>query len=181
MTTTTYGTHAGIERIMVTPSGRAPVFLRLRSLAVAFAVLALVLAPLASGSHTTGRPAPRLAHPAGTAEHLVNRFFTLLAHKDRARLQRFLSPAFQVQRADGSGAGKREYLANLATINRFEITRLRATQAGAALVVRYLAGVEGEVNGKPYKPGPAPRLSVFAWNGTRWQLAAHANFNPLTG
>jgi hypothetical protein len=58
---------------------------------------------------------------------------------------------------------------------------VRATQASATLVVRYLAQVEGVVNGKPYKPGPAPRLSVFAWNGKRWQLAAHANFNPLTG
>jgi hypothetical protein len=41
--------------------------------------------------------------------------------------------------------------------------------------------VTGNVNGKPYTPGPAPRLTVFAWNGQRWQLAAHSNFNPLTG
>jgi len=71
--------------------------------------------------------------------------------------------------------------ANLATINKFQITRLRATRADGTLVVRYLAQIEGSVNGKPYTPGPAPRLSVFVWNGKRWQLAAHANFNPLTG
>ena len=71
--------------------------------------------------------------------------------------------------------------ANLATINRFRISGLRATRAGTTIVARYLADVEGVVNGKPYTPGPAPRLSVFAWNGKRWQLAAHANFNPLTG
>jgi hypothetical protein len=181
MATTAYGTPAGIESTAATPSGRTTASLRLRSLAFALAVLALVLAPGASGTHTTGQLAPRLADPTATAKQLVNRFFVLLAHKDRARLQRFLSPAFQVQRADGSGGGKKEYLANLATINRFDITRLRATQARVALVVRYLAEVEGVVNGKPYKPGPAPRLSVFAWSGKRWQLAAHANFNPLTG
>jgi hypothetical protein len=37
------------------------------------------------------------------------------------------------------------------------------------------------VNGKRFTPGPAPRLSVFVWNGRGWQLVAHANFNPLTG
>jgi Domain of unknown function (DUF4440) len=157
MTATTYGIRAGIG----------------------FAVLALTLAPAPSAAHAGGRPAPRLGDPARTAEQLVNRFFDLLAHKDRAGLRGFLSPGFQVQRADGSGAGKTEYLEKLATIKKFHITNVRATQASGTLVVRYLAEVEGVVNGKSYLPGPAPRLSVFSWNGQRWQLVAHANFNPL--
>ena len=37
------------------------------------------------------------------------------------------------------------------------------------------------VNGKPYSPGPAPRLSVFVRDGKKWQIVAHANFNPLNG
>ena len=182
MATTAYGTRA-LESNRRSPyvSGHMTASLRLRSLAFALAVLALVLVPRASGIGPTGQPAPQLANPTSTAKELVNRFFVRLAHKDRAGLQRFLSPAFQVQRADGSGAEKKEYLANLATIKQFQITQVRATHASTTLVVRYLAQVEGVVNGKPYKPGPAPRLSVFAWNGKRWQLAAHANFNPLTG
>src|SRR5262249_52660046 len=132
-------------------------------LAVGVLTLALMFWPGASTQAAPNKPAPRLAHPTRTATRPVNEFFTLLAHKDRAALQRFLSPAFQVQRADGSSAEKPEYLANLATINTFQLTKVRGTQAGATLVVRYLATVEGLVNGKPYKPGPAPRLSVFAW------------------
>jgi hypothetical protein len=147
---------------------------------IALAVLALTL-PSGVSAVNTGRPAPRLANPAHTAGQLVNRFFVLIAHKDRAGLQTFLSSGFQVQRADGSGSGKKPYLANLATVEKFHITELQATQAGGTLVARYLADVQGVVNGKPYSPGPAPRLSVFAWNGRRWQLAAHANFNPLRG
>ena len=154
---------------------------RARSAAVVLAIVALTLVSGATATRTTSRPAPRLADPTATAKRLVSRFFVLLVHKDRAGLQRFLSPAFQVQRADGSGAGKKEYLASLPTVTKFQITQLRGTQAGGALVARYLAKAEGVVNGKPYTPGPAPRLSVFAWNGTRWQLAGHANFNPLTG
>jgi hypothetical protein len=62
-------------------------------------VFALVLAPAASSTDATGRPAPHFANPTSTARQLVNRFFVLLAHKDRAGLQRFLSPGFQVQAA----------------------------------------------------------------------------------
>jgi hypothetical protein len=148
--------------------------------AIVLAVLVLAL-PSGVSAVNAGRPAPHLAHPARTAGQLVNRFFVLVAHKDRAGLQTFLSSGFQVERADGSGGGKKPYLANLATVEKFHITELQATQAGGTLVARYLADVQGLVNGKPYSPGPAPRLSVFAWNGQRWQLAAHANFNPLRG
>jgi Domain of unknown function (DUF4440) len=176
-----YGSSAGVESPVPTRCRRSTARSRLCSLAFALATLVLVLAPSASSGLAAERPAPRLANPTGVAKDLVDRFFVLLAHKDRAGLARFLSPAFQVQRADGSGGNKKAYLANLATIHQFRITQLRATQAGATLVVRYLARVEGVVNGKLYTPGPAPRLSVFVWNGQRWQLAAHANFNPLTG
>jgi hypothetical protein len=155
--------------------------MRFIRLALLSSALALTLAPGLSAAGAGARPAPRLANPTATATPLVNRFFTMIENKDVAGLTRLLSPAFQVQRADGSSAGKTEYLAKLATITKFELTKVVATQAGDTLVVRYLATVEGVVNGKPYTPGPAPRLSVFAWNGTRWRLAAHANFNPLTG
>ena len=181
MTTTAHPTEAGTESTTGAATGRTTASLRMRSLVVVLALLSLMLASEASGGRAVGCSPPKLANPTTTASQLVNRFFVLLQHKDHAGLQRFLSPGFQVQRADGSGAAKKDYLANLATINRFQITQLRVTRANGTLVVRYLAQVEGVVNGKPYTPGPAPRLSVFVWNGKRWQLAAHANFNPLTG
>jgi hypothetical protein len=139
----------------------------------AVAALVLVAVPAASASQT--------ATPEETARPLVVKFFKLVRDRDVAGLVTFLSPAFQVQRADGSGAGKAEYLDRLPIVRKFTLANLKATRAGATLVVRYLATVEGLVNGKPYTPGPAPRMSVFHWTGKRWQLAAHANFNPLTG
>ncbi|PWU24370.1 MAG: hypothetical protein C5B48_06740 [Candidatus Rokuibacteriota bacterium] len=144
-------------------------------------ILALTFSPRLSAASTASRPAPRYANPVAGAKPLVLRFFVLLERKNRAGLERFLSHAFQVQRADGSASGKAAYLANLPSVIKFYISDLVATQAGSTLVARYLARVEGRVNGKAYTPGPAPRLSVFAWNGKRWQLAAHANFNPLKG
>lgn len=147
------------------------------------AVAAVIVVALAgcSTSSSAASPAPSLANPAAEAQPLVERFFDLLRAKDVAGLRDYLSPAFQVARADGTGVGKDDYLTNLPTVNSFTITDLTATAAGPVLVARYLATVEGTVNGNPYTPGPAPRLSVFSWNGSAWQLAAHANFNALNG
>jgi hypothetical protein len=143
----------------------------------------VVLALVSSGfmGHTRRSSPPHLADPTATARPLVTRFFNLIEHNDVKGLQRFLSPAFQLERADGSGGTKTEYLANLPTIRRFSISDVTATQSGSVLVVRYLATIEGVVNGQPATPGPAPRLSVFARTGKTWKLVAHANFNPLTG
>ena len=116
-----------------------------------------------------------------TAKPLVTKYFTLIQNKDRAGLDKFLSPAFELQRADGSGSGKADYLQNIPTVQSFNLTDFTASRAGDVLVVRYLADATGVVNGKPYSPGPAPRLSVFRRDGKKWQIVAHANFNPLNG
>ncbi len=146
-----------------------------------FVGLLLITFGCTQAADSAASPAPSLADPTAAAQPLVNRFFDLLHDNDVPGLQGFLSPAFQVARADGSGAAKAEYLTKLATVNSYTITNLTATQDGNVLVARYLATVEGLVDGKPYTPGPAPRLSVFVWNGSDWLLAGHSNFNPLTG
>jgi len=149
--------------------------------AIAIAAALTVGPSLAAGPSAKVRPAPKLANPTATATTLSHRFFTLLVNKNIPGLTRFLSTAFQVQRADGSGSGKKEWLAKLADIDEFTLTDFHATQAGSSLIVRYLATVKGTVNGRPYTPGPAPRLASYTWNGTRWQITSNANFNPLTG
>jgi hypothetical protein len=143
--------------------------------------LGLALAACSSATQPSERPAPRLTDPSAAARPLVDRFFTLIEEKNVPGLRSFLSPAFQLQRADGTASAKEQYLTELPTIDSFGITQLVATQDGSVLIARYQATVEGLVNGRPYTPGPAPRLSVFSWNGQGWQLVAHANFNPLSG
>jgi hypothetical protein len=116
-----------------------------------------------------------------TAKPLVTKYFTLIQNKDKAGLEKFLSPAFELQRADGTGSEKAEYLDNIPTVQSFNLTDFTAKRAGDVLAVRYLADATGIVDGKPYTPGPAPRLTVFARDGKKWHVVAHANFNPLKG
>ena len=143
---------------------------------LAVLAFALVIVPVAAAS-----PAPHLANQNATGKALATKFFSLLQHKDTAGLEQFLAPNFQVQRADGTASGKKAYLAKLPTVYSFKLARFVVSYANGTLVVRYLAKATGIVAGHRYTPGWAPRLSVFTWNGARWQLIAHSNFNPLTG
>ena len=145
----------------------------------------IFIAALALGACNSGAagasPAPVYPDAAGGAQPLVTKLFQLLKDKDTTGLEAFLSPAFTLQRADGSSADKADFVQRPAEVVQFTISGLTATQTDGLLVARYLADVVGTVNGRPYTPGPAPRLSVFIWDGTDWQLVAHANFNPLAG
>ena len=108
---------------------------------------------------------------------LVEKFFNLLKDQNAKGLEKFLSPAFQIQRADGSFLTKDEYLANPAKVESFEITNLQATKAGNVIVVRYDVIADVTIDGQQQSMDPAPRLSVFAKGKKGYQLVAHANFN----
>lgn len=48
---------------------------------------------------------------------LTNKYYALLQSKDIRGLQEFLSPAFPLQRANGTGADRSGYLADVPTIS----------------------------------------------------------------
>lgn len=116
--------------------------------------------------------------PSVTGRRLVTEFLTILVSEDRQQLDDFLADGFQLQRADGSGATKSEYLDAPAKVTAFSIgDDLTAVRDGDLLTVRWSVEVEETVAGSPLSGGNAPRLSVFVWGGDRWQMIAHANFN----
>jgi uncharacterized protein DUF4440 len=151
------------------------------SLALFVTTFALLVGACNSGAPAGTSPAPSFEDAATGAQPLVTKLFQLLRDKDTAGLGAFLNDAFILQRADGSSADKADFIQRPAEVVEFTISGLTATQTGNVMVARYLADVVGTANGRPYSPGPAPRLSVFVWNGSDWQLVAHANFNPLAG
>jgi hypothetical protein len=146
----------------------------------------LALAPGAQAARQPSLAQASVSVPAKVADQklatrLVNRFFTLLHDQDAKGLATFLSPAFQLQRPDGSGVDKGGYLASPAKVDAYEISGLTATRAGDSIVARYTVTASETVNGQLFKKDPAPRLSVFKKNDRSgsWQLLAHANFNAV--
>ena len=108
---------------------------------------------------------------------LVEKYLDLLVDGDVDGLAKFLSPAFQIQRADGSYVNREEYLDDPAKVESYEIENLRATKAGNVYVVRYDLVADVTIDGVKQSGDPAPRLSVFVKGKKGWQIAAHANFN----
>lgn len=123
-------------------------------------------------------PAPTLADPSATGRELATEFLTILQAGDIEALDEFLAPGFQLQRADGSGATKDEYLQKPASVQQFEIgADVNGVQQGKVLTVRWTVVITEVINGQPGATGEAPRLSTFLWSDGRWRMTSHANFN----
>jgi hypothetical protein len=145
--------------------------------AVVVIIAALALATFVAAP-ASAAPAPRLKDPNVTGEKLATKFLTLLQTKDATGLAAFLDPSFQLQRADGTGVTRSQYLANPSTVTSFTIgPELTAVQAGDLLTLRWQLEANTQIDGTQYRTTEAPRLSVFRWDGRQWRIVAHANFN----
>lgn len=131
----------------------------------------------------TANPAAPLGDPEGTGRELAQRFLDILSGPNRsAALEEFLSPAFQLQRANGTYANRQEYLADPAVVGNFAIedSNFRALQDGPVLTVRFTVDVGGNPSGLAGASSQAERLAVFLRTAQGWQLVAWSNFNPPT-
>jgi uncharacterized protein DUF4440 len=156
---------------------KRPVRLSARRALVLVAVAALTLVVLTTAS-ASAASAPRLKDPDATGVKLATKFLTLLQTKDAKGLAAFLDPSFQLQRADGTGATKSEYLASPSAVASFAIgPEVTAVQAGDLLTLRWQLEANTQINGTQYRTTEAPRLSVFRWDGRQWRMVSHANFN----
>lgn len=122
--------------------------------------------------------APVLADVDATGRELATEFLTILQGGDTAVLDGFLADGFQIQRADGSGATKAEYLENPAQVDDFTLgDALTAVQQDDVLTVRWTLEVSEAIDGSDFSDTQAPRLSTFVYVDGRWRLLSHANFN----
>ncbi len=124
-------------------------FLPRRARAALLALVAIAAIALAACSSSA---APTASDPNAQGSALVDQFFTILQQPDQAKtdqLKTFLTPEFQVVRANGD-----------------------------LLVVSYKVITEETVSGVKQST-TAPRLSVFRWVDGGWHLAAHGNFGAL--
>ena len=147
------------------------------------AVSLLAACGSSDGGDKAADPAAQTAPQQVSDRELASEFFRVLEKKDTAALDDFLSPAFQLQRTDGSYVKKAEYLKKPSVIDTFELLDVSGTRYGNTRVIRFVAKTSAIVNGKPTINEPAPRLATYVWNGKRWQVIAYANyvaFHPTT-
>jgi ketosteroid isomerase-like protein len=121
--------------------------------------------------------APAFADEADDAAAAVKAWLDALASNDAAAVTAVLAPEFQVQRSDGRGFTREDYLAGGRTRQvKPPVARdLIATEADGVLVVRYVMEVEQVADGRTIV-GAAPRLTVFRKVDGRWLVVAHAAY-----
>jgi hypothetical protein len=122
-------------------------------------------------------PAAAKLGPNPTNRQLATELIKILHEKDTKALKAFLSPAFLIQRADGSWLTKEQYLEKPAVIESYEITDIHGTREGNVRVVRYTVTTMQTIDGQLYSNDPVPRLSTYVKYRKTWRIIAHANFN----
>lgn len=127
----------------------------------------------------TNQPAGPSSNPDDVtiATDTQNAFFTALKDGDAAGLEKVLSPAFQLVRADGSAVTYQEYLANPATMNSFELDNFVTTRDGDIIVAHFSGATNEVIDGQQFATAPAPRFAVMQKDGDTWKIIAQANFN----
>lgn len=145
---------------------------------VAIAVVGALTLPVA-GASVTGQ-----ADNQEQGQELVERFLDALhpdadGKVDVAELKRFLSPAWILQRANGTSSTKAEYLEAAALVESYTIQDLEVTRDGPVLVARYEVVVNSTIGDQTQSTNPAPRLSVFYKSPKGWKMISHANFNEI--
>lgn len=140
-----------------------------RAIALTMLVLSLLVAA----------PASAKLGPNPSNRQLASEFLRLLQAKDMPGLRAFLSPAFILQRADGTFLTKKQYLADPSQVTSFKVTDVHGTRTGDVRVIRYTAQTDQTIDGKKITGAPVPRLSTFVKVRRTWQIVAHANFSPI--
>ena len=153
---------------------------RLRTAIVVLAAGLLLAVPIAGAQAAPRATAAQQAANEKLGRQLVTRFWELLKAQDRDGLRVFLSPAFQLQRANGTGANRNQYIPAIGTsiiVLDYALSDFKVTRSGDVLVARFTAVATEEVGGQPYARPATPRLATFFFNGSAWRMTSNANFN----
>ena len=150
----------------------------IRKITTSFIALLIMLANLTAGS-------PALADDAileDEAKAAVRAWLEVAGKSGKPEpLEAILAPEFQIQRSDGTGFNKVDYIKSaMPQISEIRaITDVVATRHADIMVVRYRLTVQETIAGKPVEP-TGSRLTVFRREGSRWLVVAHANFAKIS-
>jgi len=137
-------------------------------------IAAAAIAGCGSSSYDASASATE-ANSEGT--ELVTRLLEDVKTKNKADLEQFLTPNWQLQRATGEPLTKSEFIGGLPELSRYKIEQVKAREYDDSMVVAFIATTDLVVDGTKFPGTPAPYLSSFIKVGDEWYLLSHANLN----
>ena len=108
---------------------------------------------------------------------LVTRLLEDVKTKNKADLEKFLTPNWQLQRATGAPLTKSEFIDGLPELSRYKIEQVKAREYDDSMSVAFVATTDLVVDGTKFPGTPAPYLSSFIEVDDEWYLLSHANLN----
>lgn len=143
-------------------------------------VRAVAIVAFAAASVLGGAIADDNAALEAEAQEALRSVFAALMTGDPEQVRPYLAPEYQVQRSDGNGYDKEQYLAlsipKIATMPTFR--DLAITRNGDIVVVRLMLEIEETIEGNVAER-VSPQLMVFRIMPGGWQVVAAANFARL--
>ena len=137
-------------------------------------IAAAAIAGCGSSSYDSSASATE-ANSEGT--ELVTRLFEDVKTKNKADLEKFLTPNWQLQRATGAPLTKSEFIDGLPELSRYKIEQVKAREYDDSMSVAFVATTDLVVDGTRFPGTPAPYLSSFIEVDDEWYLLSHANLN----
>ncbi len=144
------------------------------TLLLAALLIAASIAGCGSSSYDSSASATE-SNSEGT--ELVTRLLEDVKTKNKADLEKFLTPNWQLQRATGEPLTKSEFIDGLPELSSYKITQVKAREYDDSMSVAFVATTDLVVDGTKFPGTPAPYLSSFIKVGDDWYLLSHANLN----
>jgi hypothetical protein len=154
-----------------------PSLLRSHTFAPAFAAVVMFGAVVVGCSKSATYDQTASAVPSNAeATTQVTRLFEGVLKKDQADLKKFLTPNFVLQRTNGTGISRDNFIATLPDLDGYKLEPITGWRFGDTLTATYSASTDLHVEGQKFPATPSPFLSTFVRVDGEWHLVSHGNF-----
>ena len=141
----------------------------------------LGLAVLAATPALGATAAPKtLSNPTKTCEQLTARFQKYLGAGMSAQLAQFVSPAFTIERNDGTSGSWPSYLAEHPTFTGWNIAVVSAQFSSPAIACVAITSTTQLVDGSSVVSVPTNNMSTYVWQRGAWRITSYARFNSVS-
>ena len=120
------------------------------------------------------------ATPAKTCAQLTARFQKYLSAGMDAQLAQFVSPAFVIERNDGTTGSWPSYLTEHPTFTGWNIAVVSAQFSSPAITCVAITSTTQLVDGVSVVSVPTNNMSTYVWQRGAWRITSYARFNSVS-
>lgn len=121
-----------------------------------------------------------LNNPTKTCEQLTARFQKYLGAGMDAQLAQFVSPAFVIERNDGTTGSWPTYLTTHPTFTGWNISVDVAQFSSPVITCVAMTSTTQLVDGVSVVSVPTRNMSTYVWQRGAWRITSDARFNALS-